>query len=118
MKRLLLLLAIGLSAFASIQIKTVADISGDGAAHALSTVLGSVNPLWIQLMAPSGNASVVRWGDSSISSTQGGQIPPGGGQFIPSVIIPNRRIPDTSYSAAQIYYLIQSGDKLTVVFAQ
>jgi hypothetical protein len=84
---------------------SLADISGSGAAVALGT--GNVRAC--QLVAPSTNVSNVRWGDSSISATQGAIIAPGGGQYLQT---------GNFFSLASTFVFIANGDKLSVSCAR
>lgn len=113
---LLPLLALLLPAQQSITFLSIPDISGTGVAVPLASS-GTVRAC--QLVAPSGNASVVRWGDSLISSTRGSKIAAGGGQYVPN---------NASYTSAPgagtvfqlntLYVLVQSGDSLSATCIQ
>src|SRR6476620_11680954 len=67
----------------SISVRTLADITGDGSTHALST-FGTAR--WVQIIAPSGNSAAVRIGDSNASSSRGAPIAAGGGILMPASI--------------------------------
>ena len=115
MKRLLICLAtLWLSCFAAVSITSISDVSGDGAAHPIAT---SGSAYWIQLRAPSTNSSTVRWGSSSVSASNGNEIAAGGSQFLPIVAGANGGAAEY-YSLSGIYYLIQAGDKLEIVYAK
>jgi hypothetical protein len=86
---------------------TVTDITGDSATHPLAT---SGNARWVQIIAGSGNGSVVRVGDSSTSATRGLPLAPGGGLFLP--VLPG----GLNYKLSAIYYYAVSGDSLSVMW--
>lgn len=113
MRLLLLILLVVALLPATTSIVTIADISGDGAAHAI----GTGGAQWIQFIAPSGNSSVVRVGDSSITTSRGVPVAAGGGMFMPT-IPPKSDSIDRSYDLSTIYYLVQSGDKLSIVYSK
>lgn len=116
MKRLALLLALAWVSQASITVVTIADISGDGSAHAIAT---SGSATWIQFVAPSANSAAVRIGDANITTSRGISIAAGGGMFLPAVTRGpfDNQNSDTKYSLPATYYLIQSGDKLSITYA-
>lgn len=100
-----------------VNIQTVADLTGDGSVHPLSST--STTARWIQLVAPSGNSAVVRWGDANISTTRGAVIAPGGGQLIPPFApATGGSSISTLYNLSKIYYLAANSDKLTVTWGQ
>src|ERR1035438_7857810 len=101
MRRLLILGLLAWCSQASITVTTLADISGDAAAHAIATSGGAT---WIQFVAPSANSSVVRIGDSNISSTRGTPVAVGGGFFMPPVAISNNPSGDPKYQLSTISY--------------
>jgi hypothetical protein len=88
---------------------TLADITGDGAVHAIAAG-GSAR--WIVFVALSTNVSTVRLGDSNITTTRGVPVPPGQSFSI---------LESTStfrHSLSGWNYLIQSGDKLSITYGQ
>jgi hypothetical protein len=101
-------LFLGLCLSAQTFLNTTADISGDAAAHAIGT--GAAK--WIQIVAPSTNVSAVRWGDSNITTSRGGIIAPGGGQMLPF----RPRVEDR-YDLSKVFYLVASGDKVSITWA-
>lgn len=99
---------------AQVTLKTQADITGTGAAQALT---GPANARWVQLVAPAGNASVVRWGDSLVSSSRGAIIAAGGGQMLAPIGTAAGGSPQsTLYDLTRIYVLVAVGDKITVTW--
>lgn len=107
MKRLLLisaLLALFVGRAAPGEIHT-RKITGAAATVALSSTPNSVH--WVQLIAPSGNAANVLWGDALTSATVGTILPAGAGQLLP---------PPTSggYDLGQIYAYVAMSDILHV----
>ncbi len=89
---------------------TTAEITCDSATHALGT---ATNAVWVQMVAPSGNSAVIRWGDSNTATSRGAIIAPGGGQLLPAVA---GRI--QGYDLTKIYYYCTSSDKLEVVYSK
>lgn len=73
----------------------------------------ATNAVWVQLVAPTANAAVIRWGDSNTSATRGAIIAAGGGQMLPPV--PSRI---TGYDLTKLYYYCTASDKLEIVYAR
>lgn len=97
----------------SFTVQTFPDITGTGATVQIAT---SGSAKWVQLITPSGNAGVARWGDSSTTSSRGGQLPAGSGQFFPPIPATNGGATQSQlYNLAAIYVYVGSGDKVTVV---
>ena len=100
---------------------TVADISGSGTAVQIAT---SGAARWVQISTCAagtagctGNAAVVRVGDSNVSVSRGTVITPGGGQFLPPLLISSGGAPtDALYQLSTIYLYIASGDKASVTW--
>jgi hypothetical protein len=84
---------------------TYPDVTGASTTTQLSATGGCTA---IQLLAPTTNTSTVRWGDSSTSSTRGGVIAAGAGQFIP----PNGA---NYYPLSSLYVYVATGDKFQFV---
>ena len=100
----------------TVKVQSTTDLVGNGTALQLSSTATTAR--WVQLVAPTGNAAVVRWGDNTISATRGAVIAAGGGQYLaPYVQTPGGTVP-TMYDLSNIYYLAQSGDKLTITWGQ
>lgn len=114
LKRCLALFFVALCAFAT-TIVPLADISGSGTAQRLSGTAGAV-ALWVQIVAPSTNSSVVRVGDSTVSSTSGILVAPGGGFFLPALTQTPGIV--TRYDLSTIYVLVQSGDKVSAGYGK
>lgn len=89
----------------AIQPFTYPDISGTSATVKLATTNGCNS---IQMLAPSGNMASVRWGDASTSSTRGGVIAAGTGQFLPPSAT-------NYYPLSSLYVYVATGDKLQFV---
>lgn len=92
------------------------DIAGTGATVALSST-----PLYVrtlQLVAPIGNSSVVRWGGPLTTSSRGSAIAAGGGQYFPPLPINQGASSQTQRNLANIYVYIANGDTLTVSYEQ
>lgn len=106
------LLAVGVLAFAqTLTVSAPADITGDAAAHAVGT--GQVR--WVLFITPSTNSAAVRVGDSSVSTTRGAPIAAGGGLFFPPIPPDGRDASSQKmYSLAQIYYVAQTNDKVSI----
>jgi hypothetical protein len=85
---------------------TLADIAGSSSAVAISTDT-LARAAWVQLIAPSGNANNVRFGDSTTSSSKGGILVPGSGMLIQC---PN------ACGLAGIYVYVVTGDTLNVTW--
>lgn len=94
---------------------TIADIAGDGSAHA---VAASGNAGTITFCSPPSNATTncgataisgcVRIGDSNISTTRGMYLVPGACGYLPW----------SRYQLNQWYYLAQVGDKVVISYVQ
>ena len=87
------------------RIQDAVDVTGDGAAHTLSSLLGVTRAKWFQVDALSIASTAIRIGGSSISATRGIPVGPGGAQFAPPVAELSN-----FYHLDEIYYLIQVGD--------
>ncbi len=111
MKNLILLLVMAVTLGAQgARITTLADITGDGAAHAITSV--STNARWVLFISPPANsATAIRVGDVNISSTRGAPMAAGGTLFYPSMATGDRAY---AYDLATIYYLVANGDKLSI----
>lgn len=110
----LLALLLIASLCAQITLKSQADVTGTGAAQAL---VGPANARWVQMVAPSANASVVRWGDSLITTSRGAIIAAGAGQMLPAFApATGGSSQSTLYDLTRIYVLVQIGDKITVTW--
>jgi hypothetical protein len=88
---------------------TLPDITGDGAVHAIAST-GSAR--WIIFAALSTNSSVIRLGDSNITTSRGVPVPPGQSFSVFESTSTFR------HSLAGWDYLIQSGDKLSITYGQ
>jgi hypothetical protein len=106
----LLLLALTLGAQDSLTIFPLNDIAGTGSPVNLAS---SGAARWCQLVAPAGNASVVRWGDSTITTSRGSIIAAGGGQFVPPMVGTNPPGGSAIFQLANVYVLVQIGDSLS-----
>ena len=84
-------------------------IAGSSAVVRVTTSSTSVN--WVQLVAPTGNASTAYWGIGTTSTANGGILPAGSGQFIP----PKAR---GNYDLSNVYVYVASGDTLRVAWDQ
>lgn len=91
---------------------SVADITGDGAAHALPVTDGA---RWIQIICPSTNGAAVRLGDSNVSASRGIAIAAGAGQLIPPV---NAAPSFMLYNTGTFYYFAGNGDKITMLYVK
>jgi hypothetical protein len=89
----------------AIQPFTYPDITGAASTTQLSATLGCSS---VQILAPSANSASVRWGDSSTSSTRGGVIAAGGGQYLPPA-------GSNYYPLSSLYVYVATGDKLQFV---
>lgn len=122
MKRLALLFAlVTLASQASIRIVTLADISGDAAAHAVAAI-GSAH--WISISAApentttncgsSAHSACVITGDSNISTSRGQWIEPGG-SFLYAPLYGQTQA-NFEYDLTTIYYLAPVGAKVTIMY--
>ena len=89
---------------------TFADIAGSNAA----VTLGSGQYRMCQLVAPTGNSNVIRWGDSNTGTSRGALIAAGGGMLLP---VPAQGSP-FYIDLGATYVYISTGDKLTLTCAQ
>lgn len=92
-------------------IGTIADITGNGSAHVITST--STSARWVQVIALSTNSAVVRIGDSNTGASRGAPIAAGGGLFLP---IPPT--PPYAYDLSKIYYYAANGDKLSVTYGK
>lgn len=95
-------------------IRTIADITGDAAAHQLSAT--SVRARWVLIVTLSTNSAVVRVGDASTSASRGAAVAAGGGLMFPSIAGTLQQ--PVLYDLSTIYYYAANNDKITVVYAQ
>jgi hypothetical protein len=110
MKRLILVfVALVLLTAAQSNLVTIADITGDGANHAISATTLKVR--WMLVIADSGNAADVRIGDSNISATRGAVVSAGGGLLLPPSTGTSSQ---SQYDLSNIYYRAGTGDKISV----
>jgi hypothetical protein len=99
---------------ASLGVHTIADITGDGAVHQLAS---SGTARYIQFAALSTNTGTARVGNSSISNSQGIPIGPGVPDFWPPVTAATGYNQSTQMIAlSSVYYLVQSGDKISITY--
>lgn len=109
------ILLISVLALSQMSVNTATDLACDGANHQLSTT--SQLARWIQLVAPSTNAAVVRWGDVNISGSRGAEIAAGGGQYFPPAsTVVGGSATSTYYDPSRIYYRCTSPDVLTITW--
>ncbi len=107
--KLLLLLLLLVCAFpAKPTLHPIAEITGTGAAVAISTDSSS-RPAWVQVIAPAGNSAVVRFGDSTTSATMGLPIAAGGGYNTPVCS-------SCVYTLSTLYVYVANGDKADVAW--
>lgn len=92
------------------QITQLADITGDGATHALSAA--TVRAKWIQFITDKANGAAVRIGDKNVTSSLGLPIAAGGGMLLPPIADLG-----SFYDLSTTYYNAGSGDKLYVAWA-
>lgn len=90
-------------------IHTIADITGTGATVQIATT--STRASWIQIIAPSTNSAVVRFGDSTVSVTRGLPIAAGGG-YCTLIEVPNQR----GYNLSLTYVYVAVGDKASIAW--
>ena len=93
----------------TMSVYTIPEIAGDGNTHVITP---SDTARLIQFIAPAGNTNVVRIGDSTTTSSKGLPLAPGSGFTLP---IPPLQI---MWGTATIYYNVQSGDKLDIMYAR
>jgi hypothetical protein len=98
-------------------IVSIADVTGDGSAHALS--VSAIQARTIDLTAPTTNTGVCRTGDASIGTSRGQPIAAGGSYHyaqLPSAT--NYTGASQMYNLAAVYYYCPVGDKLAVIYAK
>lgn len=120
MKKLLTLLVFTFT-LSAVAPTSIADIAGDGTVRAVGT---SQPAYWVLFIAASTNSTTSctttvitgcpRVGDSSISTSRGAALVPGSGLFLPQ-LDPN---PEKDYNLASLYTLVQTGDKLHVIYGK
>lgn len=111
MKTISLLLLFVLVAILGAQtmiVTTVADITGDGAAHALKANYTAAR--WVQIVAPAANTAAVRFGDSNTSASRGIPIAAGGSMYL------GESQKSSPYDLATLYYYAANNDKLTLTY--
>lgn len=104
-----------------------ATISGDGAAHAVTTTAQRAR--WIIFIAPASNTATncsasaggsqsacPRVGDSNVTTSRGVPLPPGSSLMYPYIGTPGANAP--GYGLNSIFYVVQSGDTLIIQYAQ
>jgi len=121
MKRLFFLLAFLVASVSAGTIVSVTDISGDGMVHAIAA---SGQAHWVQITAADTNTTTncsttamsacPRIGDASITTSRGIALLPSAGMFFPNL----RADSLGYYNLADIYYLVQTGDKLQIIWGQ
>ena len=98
---------------------TISDISGDGSVHAIAA---SGTARTITFFALPGNSTTncgssavtgcIRIGDANISTSRGTIMVPGAGAYL-------GESPGTQrYTLSSWYYLVQSGDKITIAYTK
>lgn len=103
---------------------SVGDVSGGGGVTSVASALATqsiTNPgtvRFIQFVAPSGNTSVVRVGDSSISTTRGVPVAPGGAYQTPLPACVTGAGGECQTSTSSWYFLVQSGDKVSILLGK
>ena len=98
--------AVLLAALLFATVTTRTEISGTSAAVPIAS---SGVAVWVQVIADPNNANAVRLGDSTVSTTVGARVAPGGGLMLP--------YKGDQYSLAQIYVYVVTGDKVSVLWA-
>lgn len=88
----------------------LADITGDAAAHPLSTFIPKYVRI-VDVIAAAGNGAAVRLGDSSTSSTRGKPLAAGAAYRYAESLL------GRPWDASKIYYYAASGDKITVSYS-
>ncbi len=120
----LIALAFGAVALdAQVKPTTPADIAGDAAVHSITTDtararLVTIKALSTNSTATCGTSSIagcVRFGDANISTSRGGYLLPGESYTFPIVGSASGTI---NWALAGIYYLVQSGDKISIIYVQ
>ena len=94
--------------------QTLPDITGDGAAHAISATAQQAR--WVSIYFWSTNSGTGRVGGASISSSQGTPVAAGWSFFWPSVSSGGGGT--TTYNLQNLYYIVQSGDKASIQYAR
>lgn len=94
-------------------VKSLADITGNGAAHPLVAATDLSQAKWVKFKADTGNSAVIRIGGSEVSSTRG--FPLTHGDIVTFEAIAERT---NFYTLADIYYYAGNSDKLYVEYSQ
>ena len=110
MRQLGFAVLIAVSLCAQTLIVTPAEVTCDSAAHAVGT---SGSAVWVQLIAPTTNSAVVRFGDANVSATRGLPIAAGGGYNTPVLGQGNPR-----YDISKLFYYCTTGDKVDIGWAK
>ena len=93
-----------------VRLHSLADITGTSTTVAIST--SGAGAQWIQFVAPTGNASIARWGGPETTSSIGSIIAAGAGQMTPPVP------PGSYYVLNTVYVYVATGDKLSITYGQ
>lgn len=95
---------------------TTADVAGDSAAHQVQT---SGTARWVQFICTANNTAIVRVGDSAVSATRGLPIAAGGGLMLPPIpSAPGMKQIDQFYQLSSIYYIVQTGDAVSIAWGR
>lgn len=115
---LLFILTLSLTATVTV---SITDVSGDAAVH---QVASSGTARWIQFIAADTNSTTTctttsmagcpRIGDASISTSRGLALLPGAGMFLPQ----EENNQSGNYQLTDVYYLVQTGDKIQILLGK
>lgn len=109
MKRFCLLLFLVATLGAQVLVNDLADITGDGSAHRLTSTPTAA--MVVIIVCQSGNSAVVRIGGPNISSSRGIPCAAGGSVTYPVV---NPGTP--RWDLSKIWYRAANGDKISVSY--
>lgn len=109
----LVLAVMGFAQSGTMEVGTLADITGDAAAHQLSST--AIDAKWVIIIALTANGAAVRIGDANTSVSRGAAVAAGGGLTLP-LLTPMQ--PRNAYDLSKIYYYAASGDKISVLYGK
>lgn len=112
MRRLILLISLAFLAWSQAGPVTVADITGDGSAHKVSSTQLLVRAA--DITALSANAAVCRLGDSNVGASRGQVLAAGGSYHYQLGQLTSFATKDQLVDLATVYYYCGSGDKIAV----
>ena len=108
----------------AVTINSPATVSGDGAVHAIASsgfaraIIITAWPTNATTNCGSSAVSACPWvGDSNVSTSRGQFLLPGGSLTLPAIGSASAGAPER-YPLAGVFYIVQSGDKISITLVQ